>query len=455
MCNGSGDYRRGVKKIDKRHGVGKHQSIATERLVGLFGMVLRFFTIPAATLCCKRDNEQVRVGIVMKNAVIVSAVRTPIGSFGGSLAKTGATELGAHVIREAVERAGIDKGDVDECIMGMVLPCGYGQNPGKQAAIKAGLPQEVEAITVNKVCGSSLKSVMLAAQAIQCGDAEIIVAGGMENMSMAPYYLEKARWGHRMGPGTIQDHMLHDGLWDVVNDFPMGMSNEHICDHWQVTREQQDRFAEESYRRAVTSVSSGVFRDQIAPLSIPQRRGEAKIFDTDECVVATPYEKLAAMATAFKKDGVGTAGNSSIISDGAAAVVVMSEDRANRLGCHILAEIGAQAAHGIDLKYCLMAPIYAIPKVLKKEGIGLDDIELFEINEAFSGTSVAINKVLELDPAKVNVNGGSVSIGHPIGASGARILTTLLYEMQRRDAKKGLACLCLGGGEAVALVLNR
>ena len=391
----------------------------------------------------------------MKKAVIVSAVRTPIGSFGGSLSKTGATELGAHVIREAVGRAGIDKGEVDECIMGMVLPCGYGQNPGKQAAIKADLPQEVEAITVNKVCGSSLKSVMLAAQAIQCGDAEIIVAGGMENMSMAPYYLEKARWGHRMGPGTIQDHMLHDGLWDVVNDFHMGMSNEHICEHWEVTREQQDRFAEESYRRAAASVSSGVFRDQIAPLSIPGRKGEDKIFDTDECVVATPYQKLAAMATAFKKDGVGTAGNASIISDGAAAVVVMSEDRAKRLGCAVMAEIGAQASHGIDLKYCLMAPIYAIPKVLKKEGICLDDIELFEINEAFSGTSVAINKVLKLDPSRVNVNGGSVSIVHPIGASGARILTTLLYEMQRRDAKKGLACLCLGGGEAVALVLNR
>jgi acetyl-CoA C-acetyltransferase len=391
----------------------------------------------------------------MKKAVIVSAVRTPLGSFGGSLSKTGATDLGAHVIREAVVRAGIDKREVDECIMGMVLPCGYGQNPAKQAAIKADLPQEVEAFTVNKVCGSSLKTVMLAAQAIQCGDAEVIVAGGMENMSMAPYYMEKARWGHRMGPGTIQDHMLHDGLWDVVNDFPMGMSNEHICDRWEVTREEQDRFAEESYRRAVSSVESGVFKDQIAPLSIPQRRGEPKIFDTDECVTETPYEKLAAMPTAFRKGGVGTAGNSSIISDGAAAVVVMSEEKAKELGIPVMAEIGAQASYGYDLKYCLIAPIFAIPKVLKKEGITLADIDLFEINEAFSGTSVSINKVLDIDHSKLNVNGGSVAMGHPIGASGARLLTTLLYEMQRRDVKRGLACLCLGGGEAVALVLNR
>ena len=391
----------------------------------------------------------------MKKAVIVSAVRTPLGSFGGSLTKIGATDLGAHVIKEAVDRAGIDKREVNECIMGMVLPCGYGQNPAKQAAIKADLPQEVEAITVNKVCGSSLKTVMLAAQAIQCGDAEVIVAGGMENMSMAPYYMEKARWGHRMGPGTIQDHMMHDGLWDVVNDFPMGMSNEHICDRWEVTREQQDRFAEESYRRAVSSIESGVFKDQIAPLTIPQRRGEPKIFDTDECVAETSYEKLAAMPTAFRKGGVSTAGNSSIISDGAAAVVVMSEEKAKQLGCSVMAEIGAQASHGFELKYCLMAPILAIPKVLKKEGITLADIDLFEINEAFSGTSVGINKVLDIDHAKLNVNGGSVAIGHPIGASGARLLTTLLYEMERRDAKRGLTCLCLGGGEAVALILNR
>jgi acetyl-CoA C-acetyltransferase len=391
----------------------------------------------------------------MIKAVIVSAVRTPFGSFGGSLSQVGATDLGALVIKEAVIRAGIDKKLVNECIMGMVLPCGYGQNPAKQAAIKAELPQEVEAITVNKVCGSALKAVMLAAQAIQCGDAEVIVAGGMESMSTAPYYLEKARWGHRMGPGKIEDHMVHDGLWDVVNDFHMGMSNELICEKWQVTREEQDRFAEESYIRALRAVRAGVFKVEIVPVPLPQKRGETKFFDTDECPQETSYESLQKMRPAFKKDGVGTAGNASVISDGAAAVVVMSREKASELGCTILAEIGAQASAGIDLKYVLMAPILAIPKVLKKEGISLADIDLFEINEAFSGTSVAINRVLELDSAIVNVNGGAVAMGHPIGASGARLLVSILHEMGRRDAKRGLVSLCLGGGEAVAMVVNR
>ena len=391
----------------------------------------------------------------MRKAVIVSAVRTPLGSFGGGLSTTGGTDLGAHAIREAVRRAGFDTKKVNECIMGMVLPCGYGQNPAKQAAIKAGLPQEVEAITVNKVCGSGLKAVMLAAQAIQCGDADVVVAGGMENMSMAPYYLEKARWGHRMGPGTIEDHMVHDGLWDIVNDFHMGMSNELICENWQVNREDQDRFAAESYRRAVAASTSGVFNDEIVPVPVPGRKGEIKLFDKDECPVETSYESLAKMRPAFKKDGLGTAGNASIISDGAAALVVMSREKAEELGCTIMAEIGAQASAGIELKYVLMAPILAIPKVLKKEGITLADIDLFEVNEAFSGTSVAINRVLGLDPARVNVNGGSVAIGHPIGASGARLLTTLLYQMQKQDARTGLASLCLGGGEAVALIVKR
>ncbi len=391
----------------------------------------------------------------MKEAVIVSAARTPFASFGGSLSKIGATDLGAHVIREAVTRAGIDDKEIDECIMGMVLPCGYGQNPGKQAAIKAKLPQEVEAITVNKVCGSSLKSVMLAAQAIQCGDADVIVAGGMENMSFAPYYLEKGRWGHRMGPGKIDDHMVHDGLWDVVNDFHMGMSNELSCEKWNISRDDQDRFAEDSYNRALRAIKEGVFKEEIAPVSIPQRRGEAKIFDTDECPVETSYVSLQKMRPAFKKDGVGTAGNASIISDGAAAVVIMSREKAEELGCTVMASVGAQASAGIELEYVLMAPILAIPKVLKKEGISLSDVDQFEINEAFSGTSVAINRVLELDTDKVNVNGGSVAIGHPIGASGARLLTTLLFEMKRKDLKCGLVSLCLGGGEAVAMVLNR
>ncbi len=391
----------------------------------------------------------------MENAVIVSAVRTPLGSFGGMLSTIGATDLGGMVIKEAVVRAGIESSQVNECIMGMVLPCGYGQNPAKQAVVKAGLPWEVEAITVNKVCGSSLKAVMLAAQAIQCGDADVVVAGGMETMSKAPYYMDKARWGHRMGPGRIEDHMIHDGLWDIVNDFHMGMSNELCSERWEVSREDQDRYAAESYRRACDAVASGRFKDEIMPVHVPQRKGDPKLFDTDECPQETTLERLSKMKPAFKKDGVGTAGNASIISDGASAVVVMSEKKAKELGCPIMAQIGAQASYGIDMKYVLMAPIYAIPKVLKKEGINAGDIDLFEINEAFSGTSSAINKVLELNPEKVNVNGGSVALGHPIGASGARVLTTLLYEMKKRDVHQGLACLCLGGGEAVALVVRR
>lgn len=391
----------------------------------------------------------------MQNPVIVSAVRTPLGSFGGTLSTMGATDLGALVINEAIARAKIEASHINECIMGMVLPCGYGQNPAKQAAVKAGLPWEVEAITVNKVCGSSLKAVMLAAQAIQCGDAEVVVAGGMETMSMAPYYMDKARWGHRMGPGRIEDHMIHDGLWDIVNDFHMGMSNELCSERWEISREDQDRYAAQSYARANAAVASGRFKDEIVPVKVPQRKGDPKIFDTDECPQDTSFDLLSKMKPAFKKDGVGTAGNASIISDGASAVVVMSEQKAKELGCPIMAHIGAQASFGIDMKYVLMAPIYAIPKVLKKEGIGIGDIDLFEINEAFSGTSTGINKVLELDPDKVNVNGGSVALGHPIGASGTRVLTTLLYEMEKRSAKKGLASLCLGGGEAVAMVVSR
>ncbi len=391
----------------------------------------------------------------MNKAVIVSATRTPLGNFGGTLSKIGATDLGALVIKEALSRANIDGKEVNECIMGIVLPCGYGQNPGKQAAVKAGLPWEVEAITINKVCRSSLKAVMLAAQAIQCGDADVVVAGGMETMSMAPYYMDKARWGHRMGPGKIEDHMIHDGLWDIVNDFHMGMSNELCCERWEVTREDQDRFAAQSYERANAAVAAGRFKDEIVPVLVPQRKGDPKIFDTDECPQDSSYEFLAKMRPAFKKDGVGTAGNASIISDGASALVIMSEQKAKELGCTVMAEIGAQASFGIDMKYVLMAPIYAIPKVLKKQGITLSDIDLFEINEAFAGTSVGINKVLELDAKKVNVNGGSVALGHPIGGSGARVLTTLLYEMEKRDVKTGLASLCLGGGEAVALVINR
>ncbi len=391
----------------------------------------------------------------MKEAVIVSAARTPLGNFNGSLGSTGANDLGALVIEAAVERARIKKDQVDEVIMGMVLPCGYGQNPAKQAAVKADMPNEVECITVNKVCGSALKAVMLAAQAIQVGDADVVVAGGMENMSMAPYYLEKGRFGYRMGPGKIEDHMVHDGLWDIVNDFHMGISNELCSERYNVSREDQDRYAAESYRRALEAIRKGRFKNEIVPVEIPQRKGDPVIFDEDECPRETTFEQLSKMKPAFKKDGKGTAGNASIISDGAAAVVVMSKDKAEELGCEIMATIGAQASFGIDMKYILVAPIWAIPKCLKKEGITIEDVDLFEINEAFSGSTVAVLKTLKLDPSRVNVNGGSVSLGHPIGASGCRLLVTLLNEMIRQDKKVGVASLCLGGGEAVALVVKR
>jgi len=390
----------------------------------------------------------------MKEAVIVSACRTALGSFNGSLANIGATKLGAIVINEAVRRAGIAKESVNEVIMGMVLPCGYGQNPAKQAAVQAGMPWEAESITVNKVCGSSLKSVMLAAQAIQTGDADVVVAGGMENMSMAPYYMEKARFGLRMGDGKIRDHMVHDGLWDIVNDFHMGISNELCSERYGVSREDQDRFAAESYRRAMEAIKSGRFGDEIVPVSIQSKKGET-LFDTDECPQETGYETLSKMKPAFREGGKGTAGNASIISDGAAAVVLMSREKANELGCTVRAVVGAQASYGIDMKYVLVAPIWAIPKCLKKEGIGIKDVDLFEVNEAFSGSSVAIERELGLDGSKVNVNGGSVALGHPIGASGCRVLVTLIHEMEKRDARTGLASLCLGGGEAVSLVVRR
>lgn len=391
----------------------------------------------------------------MREAVIVSAVRTPLGSFNGSLSGIGATQLGAIVIEEAVRRAGIAKTDVNEAIMGMVLPCGYGQNPAKQAAVKAGMPDEVECFTINKVCGSGLKSIMLAAQAIQVGDADVVVAGGMENMSMAPYYLEKARFGYRMGDGKLHDHMVHDGLWDIVNDFHMGISNELCSEKYNVSREDQDRYAAGSYQRTLAAMAAGKFKDEIVPVPIPQRKGEPVLFSQDECPKDTPYDALAKMKPAFKQGGVTTAGNASIISDGAAAVVVMAREKAVALGCKILATVGAQASAGIDMKYVLVAPILAVPKCLKKAGLGVGDVDLYEINEAFSGSTVAALRELKLDPATVNVNGGSVALGHPIGASGCRLLVTLLYEMIRQDKKTGLASLCLGGGEAVAMMIKR
>jgi len=296
---------------------------------------------------------------------------------------------------------------------------------------------------------------MLAAQAIQVGDADVVVAGGMESMSMAPYYLEKARFGYRMGAGKLEDHMLHDGLWDIINDFHMGISNELCSEKYNVSRRDQDNYALESYRRALDAIQTGRFQDEIVPVRIPQRKGDPVLFSEDECPRETSYEALSKMKPAFKKDGVGTAGNASIISDGAAAVVVMAKDKAIEMGCPIMATIGAQAAYGLDAKYLLVSPIWAIPKCLGKEGITIDEVDLFEINEAFSGSTVGVLNELGLNPAKVNVNGGSVSLGHPIGASGCRVLVTLLHEMIRQDKKTGIASLCLGGGEGVSLLVKR
>ncbi len=391
----------------------------------------------------------------MRDAVIVSAVRTPIGNFNGALSALGATQLGALVIEEAIKRAGIAKEDVNEVNMGIVLPCGYGQNPARQAAIKASLPWEAESLSINKVCGSGLKAVMLAAQAIQIGDADVAVAGGMESMSQAPYYLEKARFGYRLGNATLHDHMLRDGLWDIINDFHMGMSNELCSEKYNASREDQDRYAAESYQRALMAIEAGRFQDEIVAVSIPQRKGDPILFSQDECPRDTSYESLAQLKPVFKEGGVTTPGNASIISDGAAAVVVMAREKAEAMDCQILATIGAQASAGIDAKYLLVAPILGIPKCLNKEGISQKDVDLFEINEAFSGSTVAVLKELQLDPAKVNVNGGSVALGHPIGASGCRVLVTLLHEMIKQDKKTGLASLCLGGGESVAMVVKR
>jgi len=392
---------------------------------------------------------------VKREAVIVSATRTPLGAFNGSLAGLGATQLGGIVIDEAARRAKIDKTEVDEVIMGQVLPCGYGQNPARQAALKAGLPFETQCFTINKVCGSGLKAVMLAGQAVQLGDADIVIAGGMESMTNAPYYLEKARSGYRMGDGELIDHMVHDGLWDIVNDFHMGISNDLCSEKYSVSREDQDRYAALSYTRSLESIREGRFKEEIVPVSVPQRKGEPKIFDTDECPRETSYEILSQMKPAFQKNGYATAGNASVISDGASAICVMAEEKAKERGLEILARIGAQGSAGIDMKYVLMAPIYSIPKVAKKEGVDFRAIDLMEINEAFSGSTVGVIQELGLDQNRCNVNGGSVSLGHPIGASGGRVLTTLIYAMKNRGAKTGMASLCLGGGEAVTLYIDR
>jgi acetyl-CoA C-acetyltransferase len=392
----------------------------------------------------------------MREVVIVSACRTAVGDFGGSLSGVSATDLGALVIREALKRAGVDDKDVDEVIMGSVLPHGLGQNPARQTMLRAGLPWEVGAITVNKVCGSGLKAVMLAAQAILCGDADVIVAGGQENMNLCPYMLPKARTGYRMNNSKMVDGMVHDGLWDHVNDFHMGISAELIAEKYNVTREDSDAFALNSYKKTWKSQEQGRFKAEIVPVPIPSRKGDPVIFDTDEIAGRKPLttmEGLKKLRPAFKKDGLVTAGNASKIADGASALVVMSRKKADALGLKPLVRVGAQGASGMDMKYVLVAPILSIPKVLAKDGLAVKDIDLHEINEAFSTSSVAVNRELGIDPAKVNVHGGSVAIGHPIGASGARVLTTLIHAMKDRDVEVGEASLCLGGGEAVTLVV--
>lgn len=390
----------------------------------------------------------------MEEAVIVSAVRTAIGNFQGGLKDLSATELGGLVINETIKRAGIKKEDVDEVIMGNVLPFGLGQNPARQAMIKAGLPWDVGCITINKVCGSGLKAAMLAAQAIMVGDAEVIVAGGMESMTRAPYYLENAREGYRLWDGKLIDGMVHDGLWDVVNDFHMGYTAELVADKFDITREDMDLFACNSNKKAMEAIREWIFKEEILPLEIPQRKGGMVIFDTDEGPRDSDLEAMARLKPVFKSDGRVTAGNSSKISDGASALVVMSRKKAQDFGITSMATIVAQASAGVPLEDVLVAPIKAIPRALDKAGLKVKDIDLFEVNEAFAASTVAIIRELGLDEERVNIHGGAVALGHPIGCSGARVLTTLLYAMKRRGDKRGLASLCLGGAEAVSLIVE-
>ncbi len=390
--------------------------------------------------------------------VIISGVRTPIGKFQGSLSDLSATQLGAIVVREAVKRANLDPKQVDECIMGLVLAAGLGQNPARQAALYGGLPPEVGALTVNKVCGSGLKAVGLAAQAIQCGDSSIVVAGGMESMTNAPYLLPQARKGYRLGNAQVIDSMVHDGLWDVYNNYHMGNTGENVAEKYKISREEQDEFAVNSHRKAISAINECRFKSQIVPVELPaKRKGEPVVmFERDEGPRAdTSVEVLRSLKPAFKKDGTVTAGNAPGVNDGAAAVVVTSAARAAELGAQPMARIVAQTTSGIDPAWVMMAPVGAVRKLWQKTGWKPDDVDLYEINEAFSVQAIAVIRELGIDPACVNVNGGAVALGHPIGASGARVLVTLLYEMIRRDVHKGIAALCLGGGNAVAMAIER
>ena len=392
------------------------------------------------------------------DVVIISGCRTAVGKFQGSLTDLSAPQLGAVVVREAVRRAGLNSDQVDECIMGNVLPAGLGQNPARQAAIFAGLSPATGAMTINKVCGSGLKAVALAAQAIQTGNSSIVVAGGMESMTNAPYLLPQARKGYRLGNGKVIDSMVHDGLWDIYNDYHMGVTGENVAEKYGITREEQDEFAVNSHRKAVAAMKECRFKSQIVPVEIPARKkGEAPIlFDRDESPREdTSMETLRSLKPAFKKYGTVTAGNAPGVNDGAAAVVVTSAKRASELGAKPMVRIVAQATSGVEPKWVMMAPVDAVRKIWEKTGWKKDDVDLYELNEAFSVQALGVIRELGLDLNKVNVNGGAVAIGHPIGASGARVLVTLIYEMNRRNVKRGIAALCLGGGNAVAMAVER
>jgi len=392
----------------------------------------------------------------IKEAVIISAVRTPTAKFLGALKSFKATDLGAMVVSEAVKRAGVEPASVDEVIMGCVIQAGLGQNPARQAALRGGLPDAVSAVTVNKVCGSGLKAVMMAAQGVQLGDTEIVVAGGMESMSNAPYLIPKAREGYRMGNGLMIDTVIQDGLWCAFDDQHMGCTGEVVSETFHVSRAEQDEYALNSHRKASAAIKAGKFKEEILPVEIAQRKGPAIVFDTDEAVRAdTSLESLRKLKPAFKEGGTVTAGNAPGVNDGASALVVTSADRAKSLGVEPLARIVAQATSGVEPKLVMMAPVEAIRKLLKKTGWSLNEVDLIELNEAFAVQAVAIIRELDLDPEKVNVNGGAVALGHAIGQSGSRILTTMLYELKRRGAHRGIAALCLGGGNAVALAVER
>ncbi|HII4439257.1 TPA: acetyl-CoA C-acetyltransferase [Clostridium perfringens] len=392
----------------------------------------------------------------MREVVIASAVRTALGSFGGSLKDVPAVDLGALVIKEALNKAGVKPECVDEVLMGNVIQAGLGQNPARQAAVKAGLPVEIPSMTINKVCGSGLRCIALAAQMIKAGDADVIVAGGMENMSQGPYVLRTARFGQRMGDGKMVDAMVNDALTDAFNGYHMGITAENIAEQWGLTREMQDEFAANSQMKAEAAIKAGKFKDEIVPVVIPQRKGDPIVFDTDEFPrFGTTADKLAKLRPAFKKDGTVTAGNASGINDGAAALVVMSAEKAKELGVTPICKIVSYGSKGLDPSIMGYGPFYATKKALEGTGLTVADLDLIEANEAFAAQSLAVAKDLEFDMSKVNVNGGAIALGHPVGASGARILVTLLHEMMKRDAKRGLATLCIGGGMGTALIVER